>query len=44
MNLKKITFETDVLNNMFKQNDGTIALLPHEEYDGFYIARIRRKS
>ena len=42
--LEKITFDLDVLNNKFKQNDGTIALLPKEEYDGFYIAKIRRKS
>lgn len=40
--LDKITFENDVLNAMF-QNEGTISILPHEEYDGFYIAKIRRK-
>jgi 16S rRNA (cytosine967-C5)-methyltransferase len=40
--LDKITFENDVLNAKF-QNEGTISILPHEEYDGFYIAKIRRK-
>ena len=40
--LEKITFENDVLNAKF-QNEGTISILPHEEYDGFYIVKIRRK-
>ena len=42
--LERITFENEVLNDRFLNNDGTIALLPKEEYDGFYIAKIRRKS
>ena len=40
--LEKIAFENDALNKKFENNDGTIALLPEGQYDGFYIAKIVR--
>ena len=39
--LEKIDFNNDKLNARFK-NKGTISILPHDEYDGFYIARIKK--
>ncbi|MBR4800638.1 MAG: 16S rRNA (cytosine(967)-C(5))-methyltransferase RsmB [Clostridia bacterium] len=41
--LEKITFAGQSLNEKFKDNDGTISILPNGEYDGFFIAKIRRK-
>lgn len=40
--LEKITFENDLLDSKFS-NDGSIAILPNGEYDGFYIAKLRKK-
>ena len=40
--LEKITFENAALNKKFENNNGTIALLPEGQYDGFYIAKIVR--
>lgn len=40
--LEKITFENAALYKKFDNNNGTIALLPEGQYDGFYIAKIVR--
>lgn len=38
--IEKINLDFD--DNDFNNNDGRIRILPHDEYDGFYIAKIRR--
>ncbi|MBQ9276118.1 MAG: methyltransferase domain-containing protein, partial [Clostridia bacterium] len=40
--LEKITFDSKVLNDKFAGNNGMISILPHAEYDGFFIAKIKR--
>ena len=42
--LEKIAFENDVLNEKFKDNDGTATLLPKGQYDGFFISKIVRSQ
>ena len=44
LKLEKIVFENETLNDKFKDNNGEISVLPKDEYDGFYIAKIRRKN
>lgn len=38
--IEKINLDFD--DEDFNDNDGRIRILPHDEYDGFYIAKIRR--
>ena len=42
--LEKISFKSSVLNEKFADNDGTLQILPKGEYDGFYIARLRKNG
>lgn len=42
--LEKIVFENKALNDKFADNQGEISVMPKGEYDGFYIAKIRRKN
>ena len=40
--LEKIVFDSEALNDKFADNKGCISILPHDEYDGFFIAKIKR--
>ena len=40
--LEKIRFCLPQLNEQFDANAGSITILPHGQYDGFYIAKIAR--
>lgn len=39
--LEKIALD-NVDNGKYKDNDGKVQILPHGEYDGFYVAKFRR--
>lgn len=38
----KITCINDVDNGRYADNDGTVQILPHGVYDGFYVAKLRK--
>lgn len=40
--LEKICGLKDVDGGKYVDNDGMIQILPHAEYDGFFIAKFRR--
>ena len=40
--LEKIDGLDRIDGGKYKNNDGTIQILPHEEYDGFFIAKLKR--
>ena len=40
--LEKITAAEVIDSGKYKDNTGSIQILPHGEYDGFYIARLRK--
>ena len=40
--LEKIDGLDRIDGGKYKDNDGTIQILPHEEYDGFFIAKLQR--
>ncbi len=40
--LEKIDGLDRIDDGKYKDNDGTIQILPHDEYDGFFIAKIER--
>ena len=40
--LEKIDVLDRIDGGKYKNNDGTIQILPHEEYDGFFIAKLKR--
>ncbi len=40
--LEHISAIEDVDGGAYAQNDGSVQILPHAEYDGFYMARLRR--
>ena len=42
--LEKIVFENKALDDKFKDNEGEISVMPKGEYDGFFIAKIRREN
>ena len=42
--LEKIVFENKALDEKFKDNKGEISVMPKGEYDGFFIAKIRREN
>ena len=40
--LEKISGVEHIDVGKYADNDGKIQILPHDEYDGFFIAKIRR--
>lgn len=40
--LEHISAIENIESGKYKDNDGTVQILPHGEYDGFYVARLRK--
>ena len=41
--LEHISAVDKIDSGKYKGNDGSVQILPHREYDGFYIARLIKK-